>query len=135
MKTTRRRVLQGSAAAASLATFGIRTRRSYGQSGVVRFVPHGDVRSLDPIWTTANMSAYHGAMVYDTLFGIDENLKTFHKRIVGKNVENETVEPSVLANLATILGREAAQTGKMVTWDEMIQTQRSVEPDLRGLTQ
>lgn len=75
MKTTRRRVLQGSAAAASLATFGIRTRRSFGQSGVVRFVPHGDVRSLDPIWTTANMSAYHGAMVYDTLFGIDENLQ------------------------------------------------------------
>jgi hypothetical protein len=57
MKTTRRRVLQGGAAAASLATFNIRTRRSFGQSGVVRFVPHGDVRSLDPIWTTANMSA------------------------------------------------------------------------------
>ena len=75
MKTTRRRVLQGGAAAAALATFGIRTRRSWGQSGVVRFVPHGDVRSLDPIWTTANMSAYHGAMVYDTLFGIDANLE------------------------------------------------------------
>ena len=75
MKTTRRRVLQGGVAAASLATFGIRTRRSYGQSGVVRFVPHGDVRSLDPIWTTANMSAYHGAMVFDTLFGIDADLQ------------------------------------------------------------
>jgi peptide/nickel transport system substrate-binding protein len=75
MKTTRRRVLQGGAAAASLATFGIRSRRSFGQSGVVRFVPHGDVRSLDPIWTTANMSAYHGAMVFDTLFGIDADLQ------------------------------------------------------------
>ena len=75
MQTTRRRVLQGGAAAASLATFGIRARRSFGQSGVVRFVPHGDVRSLDPIWTTANMSAYHGAMVFDTLFGIDANLQ------------------------------------------------------------
>jgi len=38
-------------------------------------VPHGDLRSLDPIWTTANMSAYHGAMMYDTLFGIDANFQ------------------------------------------------------------
>ena len=75
MKTTRRRIMQAGGAVAALATFNIRTRRSYGQSGVVRFVPHGDVRSLDPIWTTANMSAYHGAMVYDTLFGIDANLQ------------------------------------------------------------
>ena len=66
-------------------------------------------------------------------FGIDQNLKTFHKCIVEQTYANETVEPSVLANLATILGREAAETGKVVTWDEMLQRQRSLEPDLRGL--
>ena len=33
---------------------------------------HGDIPTYDPIWTSANMSAYHGAMVYDTLFGIDD---------------------------------------------------------------
>lgn len=33
---------------------------------------HGDIPTYDPIWTTANMSAYHGALVYDTLFGIDD---------------------------------------------------------------
>jgi peptide/nickel transport system substrate-binding protein len=79
MNTTRRRVLQAGGATASLATLGIRVPRAFAQagaqSGVVRFVPHADLRSLDPIWTTANISAYHGAMIYDTLFGIDADLK------------------------------------------------------------
>ncbi|MBW0005795.1 MAG: ABC transporter substrate-binding protein [Hyphomicrobiales bacterium] len=35
----------------------------------------GDLRSLDPIWTTANISSYHGALIYDTLFGVDANDK------------------------------------------------------------
>ncbi len=29
---------------------------------------HGDVASIDPVWTTANMASYHGGLVYDTLF-------------------------------------------------------------------
>ena len=44
---------------------------------------HGDLRVLDPIWTTANMTAYHGAMIYDTLFGIDANFKP-QPQMVGK---------------------------------------------------
>ena len=35
----------------------------------------GDLRSLDPIWTTANITAYHGAMIYDTLFALDEQMR------------------------------------------------------------
>src|SRR5262249_8103216 len=42
----------------------------------IRAVMHSDLTVLDPIWTTANMTAYHGAMLYDTLFGIDANLET-----------------------------------------------------------
>jgi len=33
------------------------------------------VSGIDPIWTTANITAYHGAMIYDTLFGVDANDK------------------------------------------------------------
>ena len=28
----------------------------------------GDLRVFDPIWTTANITGYHGALVYDMLF-------------------------------------------------------------------
>ena len=38
----------------------------------LRFVPHSDLKILDPIWTTAYITRNHGYMVYDTLFGMDE---------------------------------------------------------------
>jgi peptide/nickel transport system substrate-binding protein len=44
---------------------------------------HADLRVLDPIWTTANISAYHGAMVYDTLFGMDGDFNP-QPQMVGK---------------------------------------------------
>jgi len=45
------------------------------QSNVLRVVPHSNLAILDPIWTTAYMSRNHGYMIYDTLFGTDENAK------------------------------------------------------------
>jgi peptide/nickel transport system substrate-binding protein len=48
-----------------------------------RMVPHGNLNVLDPIWTTQNMAAYHGAMMYDTLFGIDANFNP-QPQMVGK---------------------------------------------------
>lgn len=49
----------------------------------IRAVMHGDVSTYDPIWTTANIAAYHGAMVYDTLFGLDEQYAS-QPQMVGK---------------------------------------------------
>lgn len=40
---------------------------------VIRAVPIGDLRILDPIWTTAYITRNHGYLVWDTLFGLDEN--------------------------------------------------------------
>jgi peptide/nickel transport system substrate-binding protein len=40
---------------------------------VLKVVPHSNLAVLDPIWTTAYMSRNHGYMIYDTLFGTDEN--------------------------------------------------------------
>src|SRR5256885_16733238 len=70
---TRRRVLAGGAAA--LATFAaiIKAKAQPSAARTVKAVMHADLRVLDPIWTTANISAYHGAMIYDTLFGLDGN--------------------------------------------------------------
>jgi peptide/nickel transport system substrate-binding protein len=42
---------------------------------VLTVVPHSNLSILDPIWTTAYMSRNHGYMIYDTLFGTDENSK------------------------------------------------------------
>lgn len=41
----------------------------------IRFIPQADLRSLDPIWTTAYITRNHGYMIYDTLFAMDKDLK------------------------------------------------------------
>ncbi|MBM3511804.1 MAG: ABC transporter substrate-binding protein [Alphaproteobacteria bacterium] len=73
-KIARRTLLKSSAAAAALAGAPSLARAQAHSSAArsIRAVFHGDVPTYDPIWTTANMAAYHGGMVYDTLFGIDD---------------------------------------------------------------
>src|SRR6188508_1541489 len=77
MTTTRRGVLAGGLAAAALTSGPsiIRAKAQASAARTVKAVMHADLRVLDPIWTTANISAYHGAMVYDTLFGLNGDFK------------------------------------------------------------
>src|SRR6185369_6216684 len=73
MRTTRRRFVQGTLATTALSGIPRIGRAQPSRARTVRAVMQGDLRSLDPIWTTANITAYHGAMIYDTLFGLDGN--------------------------------------------------------------
>ena len=41
----------------------------------IRAVMHSGIRVLDPVITTAHITRNHGYMIYDTLLGMDENLK------------------------------------------------------------
>ena len=54
------------------------------QGKVLRFVPEADLRSLDPIWTTAYVTRNHGYMVYDVLFATDANF-TVQPQMVDKH--------------------------------------------------
>jgi len=73
MKATRRTVMGGSLAAAGLtAAPGIlRAQARPPAARTLRAVLQGDLPTYDPIWTTADLAAYHGAMVYDTLLSTD----------------------------------------------------------------
>ena len=42
---------------------------------VLKVIPQADLRSLDPVWTTAAITLIHGYLVYDTLFGLDGKLQ------------------------------------------------------------
>ena len=42
---------------------------------VIRSVPIGNLRTLDPIWTTAYITRNHAYMVWDTLFALDADNK------------------------------------------------------------
>jgi peptide/nickel transport system substrate-binding protein len=41
----------------------------------ITFVPHADLASLDPVWTTADVTRNFSLAVYDTLFGYDAEFK------------------------------------------------------------
>ena len=64
------------AAAASLAVIMLApSAHAQSQGKTIKFIPEADLRSLDPIWTTAYITRNHGYMVYDTLFALDEHFK------------------------------------------------------------
>jgi peptide/nickel transport system substrate-binding protein len=84
MRTTRRRFVQGALASTALTSVpGVVRAQAPSRARTIRAVMQGDLRSLDPIWTTANITAYHGAMIYDTLFALDANLRP-QPQMVGK---------------------------------------------------
>jgi peptide/nickel transport system substrate-binding protein len=83
MRTTRRRFVKGALAATALSGVPRIARAEPARNRTIRAVMQGDLRSLDPIWTTANITAYHGAMIYDTLFALDGEQRT-KPQMVGK---------------------------------------------------
>ena len=46
-----------------------------GRVATLRFVPQSNLVSVDPIWTTATVTANHGYYVYDTLYGVDGKMR------------------------------------------------------------
>ena len=64
-------------AAAAMLAAGLLVPAAHAQTSgkTIQFIPEADLRSLDPIWTTAYITRNHGYMVYDTLFALDEHFK------------------------------------------------------------
>jgi peptide/nickel transport system substrate-binding protein len=71
----RRRVL-GGALALGLGAFLCAGFAGTGAAETtLRLVPQADLKNLDPVWTTAAITANHAYMVYDTLFALDSKLE------------------------------------------------------------
>ena len=101
----RRRLLE--AGAAGLAALAVPRVGRAADAGVLKFVPQADLASLDPMWTTSYVTRNHGYMVYDTLYGLDEQYRDCleiggqaaiatggHKSLAGRNFCPKP-EPSV----------------------------------------
>jgi peptide/nickel transport system substrate-binding protein len=74
VRISRRRFMQTGAVTAGVMLGAPAVHTQQGRQ-TLRFVAHADLRVLDPIWTTAYITRNHGYLVYDTLFGTDENLQ------------------------------------------------------------
>jgi peptide/nickel transport system substrate-binding protein len=87
----RRRFLTTSAAiAAGSAIAGAPSILRAENEKVLRFVPYADVAVTDPIWTSAYATRTHALLVFDTLFGLDADLKPQPQMVEGYTVENDS---------------------------------------------
>src|SRR3974390_167952 len=84
---SRRQVSRGAAAAAA-STLGAPSVQAQKAQQILRFVAQADLKILDPIWTTAYITRNHGYLVYETLFGTDEN-----SEVRPQMVDRTTVSP------------------------------------------
>ncbi len=105
---------------------GIRNRM-FGADGVLETKYGGDV-------LIRGKNFYRGGStgkIY--LEGAQANIAQFHKQITEKRYDNVTVEPSVQSNLVTIMGRMAAYSGDVVTWEQLLNNEEPLQPLLKGL--
>jgi peptide/nickel transport system substrate-binding protein len=95
------RMLRGAAAAALFAMAAVLPAQAQtaAQSPpkTLRFIPQADLRSIDPIWTTAYVTRNFGYLVFDTLFALDKNFKPQPQM-----VERWTVSPDKLSYRFTL---------------------------------
>ncbi len=60
-----------------------------GAQKTITFIPHADLASLDPVWTTADVTRNFSLAVYDTLYGYDAEFKGQPQMVEGYTTEND----------------------------------------------
>jgi peptide/nickel transport system substrate-binding protein len=84
----KRRQLLKSALAGAAVLAAPRLARAEGAT-TITFIPHADLASLDPVWTTADITRNYSLAVFDTLYGFDAEFKVQPQMVEGHTSENE----------------------------------------------
>ena len=99
--------------------------RVYGATGTVDSAYDGDVRVTgDAPWPGGSTKGLYTS-------GAVGNIQDFHAAVTGGKALSDTLGPSLQSNLTAILGRQAATTGRPVTWDEMMKGTERIDPRLQ----
>jgi len=101
--------------------------RMYGDKGVIDTHYAGSVA----IW---GKNAYEGGKspgLYKD--GAVRNIAAFYENVTQGRFSNPTTAPSVRSNLTSILGRTAAYERAEVTWEQLMQSEERLDPQLKGL--
>ena len=81
----------------------------------LRMVAHADLKILDPIWSTANITRNHGYLVYDVLFAMDADF-----RVQPQMVETYKVSADRLTWTFTLRDGLEWHDGKPVTAEDCV---------------
>ena len=114
MTLDRRTFLAGTAALAA-TTVAAPYVHAQKHAGTLRFVPHADLKILDPIWTTAYITRNHGYMIFDTLFALDEQL-----RLQPQMVDKYTVSKDAMKYSFTLRDGLKFHDGAPVTAEDCV---------------
>src|SRR5829696_8960653 len=112
---TRRGLVRG--AAASAFALGSPSVLPKGGRRKIRFVPHADLRIVDPVWTTAYVTRNHGYLVYDTLFGTNEN-----HQVKPQMVERTTISANGMKYTFTLRDGLAWHDGQAVLAEDCVES-------------
>src|SRR3712207_8805960 len=87
MAMYRRTVLRASAAIGTLAATGVLSTPAVSQiatARTLRFVPQANLANFDPVWGTQLVVRNAAAMVWDTLYGVNDKLEPQRQMVEGE---------------------------------------------------
>src|SRR5438034_11648296 len=87
---TRRELLKSALAGAAVLAAPAIVRAE--NQKTITFVPHADLASLDPVWTTADVTRNFSLAVYDTLYGFDAEFTVQPQMVAGDSVSSDGKE-------------------------------------------
>jgi peptide/nickel transport system substrate-binding protein len=116
-RISRRQVVRGAAAAATSAAFGAPSVHAQNDRQTLRFIAEADLKVLDPIWNTAYITRNHGYLVYDTLFGTDEN-----GQVKPQMVDRTTVSPDGMKYTFTLRDGLRWHDGQPVVSEDCVES-------------
>jgi peptide/nickel transport system substrate-binding protein len=83
-----RRSFLAASAAAALARPALAQPAIGGKTSTLVHVPQANLTSLDPVWTTAQVTRNSAGMIFETLYGRDESLNPKPQMLQGHLIEN-----------------------------------------------
>jgi peptide/nickel transport system substrate-binding protein len=115
-RLSRRQVLSG-AGAAGATMLSAPSVCAQSSQQTLRFIAEADLKVLDPIWTTAYITRNHGYLVYDTLFGTDQN-----QQIRPQMVERTRISPDGMRYVFTLRDGLRWHDGKPVRSEDCVES-------------
>jgi peptide/nickel transport system substrate-binding protein len=114
-------------------TLGAPSIHAQNSRQTLRFAAHADLKILDPVWTTAYITRNHSYLVYDTLFGTDENLQ-----VKPQMVDRVAVSPNGMKYTFTLRDGlrwhdgQSGPIGRLCGVAEALGTEQSFRPAPHG---
>ncbi|MEN9773516.1 MAG: hypothetical protein RL322_586 [Pseudomonadota bacterium] len=76
------------ATAAAVSMPALAQAQSAGRAKVFRWVPHADLSILDPVFSTVFITNIHAQLIWDTLYGLDDQYQPHPQMAAGHTSEN-----------------------------------------------